>query len=189
MKIAIDIDGVLLDLMITFCEIFNKRHKTNFQKKDVTNWEFFMDWNISEKEVFELFFYIYENSMLVPFIDEKASKYMKKLNKKYEVFVVSARNSQYRGQIIEKLHFHKVRKGIEFIELILVDHKPYDLKLNLNYNIYVDDNPNLVEPIKKIKEKYLLLYDQPWNQKCICEKNVFRIRNWKEVYDKINFLI
>ena len=45
MRIAIDIDGVLLDLMVSYCEIFNERHKTEYTKKDVKNWEFFRDWN------------------------------------------------------------------------------------------------------------------------------------------------
>jgi uncharacterized HAD superfamily protein len=186
MKIAVDIDGVLLDFIVSFCEIFNKRHHTNFQKKDVTNWEFFQDWKILEEEAYEIFYYIYDNKISVPLIDEEAPSFMKNLNKKHEVYVVSARTHQYRDQTLEKLRSHKVRQGIEFIDLVLVDHKPYDLKLNLNYNLYVDDNPNLVEPIKLLPDKSLLLYDQPWNQKSVCDKNVVRVKNWKEVYDKLN---
>ena len=51
MRIAVDIDGVLLDLVITFCEIFNERYNTHYTKEDVSNWEFFNDW----KDVFRMY--------------------------------------------------------------------------------------------------------------------------------------
>ncbi|GAG95475.1 unnamed protein product, partial [marine sediment metagenome] len=66
--------------------------------------------------------------------------------------------------------------------------KPYDIKMKQNYDVYVDDNPNLVEPIKKLKNRNLLLFDQPWNQNSVCENNVYRVYNWEEVYKKIGEL-
>ena len=36
--------------------------------------------------------------------------------------------------------------------------------------------------------KILLLYDQPWNQRSKCEKNVFRVKTWNDVIEKINTL-
>lgn len=186
MKIAVDIDGVLFDLVITFCEKFNERYDTTYQKSDVTNWEFFNDWNISEEQAFKIFYEIYENSEIVPLIDENSLKYMRELNLQHNVDIVSARSSHYRSHLIKALKSHNILKKIHYRELILVNHKPYDSKLILEYEIYVDDNPNLVEPIKKMKNKLLLLYDQPWNMDSKCEKNVFRVKTWKEVVEKIN---
>lgn len=188
MRIAIDIDGVLLDLMASYCEIFNERYKTEYTKKDVKNWEFFRDWNITEEEAFEIFLELYENSMSVPFIDNRASEYMKELNVFHDVYIVSAREPQYRSQIIKKLNSHNVKKKVQYIDLILLRHKPYDLKLSQLFDVYVDDNPNLVEPIKNKRDRYLLLYDQPWNQNIVCMDNVIRVFNWQEVYETINDL-
>ncbi len=188
MRLAIDIDGVLLDIIVNFCEIFNEKHNTEYTKEDVRNWEFFKEWNITEKEAFEIFFKIYDNSMSVPFIDDRAPEYMKKLNNSHEVYVVSARLPKYRAQVIRKLNYHHIKKNEQYIELILLHHKPYDLKLSQNFDVYVDDNPNLVEPIKNKKERRLILYDQPWNQNSVCKDNVIRVYNWKEVYEIINEL-
>jgi uncharacterized HAD superfamily protein len=188
MKIAVDIDGVLLDLMVTFCEIFNHRYNTNYGKKDVISWEFFKDWNVSEKESYEIFYKIYENSSSVPFIDESAPAILKELNAINHVDIVSARTSKYRSQLVKKLQEHDVKKGVQYVNLILVNHKPYDKKLDLKYDVYVEDNPNLVERVRKMKEKFLLLYDQPWNQYCICEENVIRVYNWNEIYENIKRL-
>ena len=182
MKIAIDIDGVLLDIIIPFCEKFNQRHNTEYEKKDVVNWEFFKDWNMTEDEAFEIFFEIYENTMSVPFIDNDAPKFMNKLHKLHELYILSARASQYRTQIIEKLNFHNIRKDSHYNDLNLVYHKPYDLKINEPFDVYVDDNPNLAKAIQKTEDKYLLLYNQPWNQKIDNTNNIIRVFNWKEIY-------
>jgi len=188
MKIAIDIDGVLLDIMVEYCIIYNEKYGTKYTKADVTDWEFFKYWNISEKEAFEIFDIIYEDSMAVPFMDENAPTIMEKLSKLHEVSIVTARNPKYKDPVVKKLNYHNIKKGIQYRDMILLHHEPYDIKLQENFDVYVDDNPNLVESIGELKERILLLYDQPWNQNCICENNVIRVHNWKEVYLEINKL-
>ena len=181
MNVAIDIDGVLLDIMITYCQIFNNKYQTNYTKEEVIDWEFFKYWCVSEKEAFEIFCDIYQDSMSVPFIDKDAPDIMKKLKNCHELFIVSARNPEYEVPIIEKLRFHNIKKGIHYVDLILLHHKPYDIKLSLDFDLYVDDNPNLVESIKDMPNKMLLLFDQPWNQDVTLPKNVKRVFNWKDV--------
>ncbi|MHA1391694.1 MAG: 5' nucleotidase, NT5C type, partial [Promethearchaeota archaeon] len=112
-------------------------------------------------------------------------KIMKKLNESYDLDIVSARVPEYRSSITDKLNSHEIVAGIQYTELILLHHRPYDIKLKQNYDLYVDDNPNLVEPIKTMKNRTLLLFDQPWNQNSVCEENVHRVHNWEEVEKKI----
>jgi len=185
MKIAIDIDGVLLDIIITYCEIYNRRYITNYKKNDVVKWDFFADLNMDEETGVKIFYEIYEDSHSIPFIDNDAPKIMKKLNESYDLDIVSARVPEYRASIIDKLDSHDIVASIQYTELILLHHRPYDIKLKQNYDLYVDDNPNLVEPIKMMKDRTLLLFDQPWNQNSVCEDNVYRVHNWKEVEKKI----
>ena len=186
LKIAVDIDGVLLDIIVNFCDIFNKKHGTSYTRNDITKWEFFNDWNISEDEAFEIFFEIYENTMSVPFVDDNAPDFMEKLYKKHDVFILSARASEYRDQIIKKLNYHNIKRGKQYKELILVHHKPYAAKQDYDFDVYVDDNPHLAKAIKEMENRYLLLYDQSWNKDFICEKNIIRVHNWMEVYNTIN---
>jgi len=147
----------------------------------VTNWEFFRDWNIPEDYIWDIFFQIYEDSMPVPFIDDQIPNIMMELNQTHEVSIVSARTPQYRESILEKLRYHGIFQSSHYNELILLFHKPYDLKVTQEFDVFIDDNPNLVEPIKKSKSKFLLIYDQPWNQDIDNAENVIRVRNWSEV--------
>ena len=186
MNIAIDIDGVLLDIMVVYCQIFNYKYHTNYAKQDVMDWEFFKYWGVSEKEAFEIFYDIYQDSMSVPFIDKDAPEIMQKLKELHDIFIVSARNPEYEIPIVKKLRFHNIRKGTHYIDLILLHHKPYDIKLTLDFDVYVDDNPNLVESIKAMPNKKLLLFDQPWNQDLTFSKNVKRVFNWKDIERELN---
>ena len=185
MKIAVDINGVLFSVIDKFVEFFNEKHGTRYTKKDVTQWEFYTDWNSSEREFFELFYMAYENILDIPFIDDEASKYMKRLNTTHDVHILSALDTQYTPHVVEKLIYHGIEEGTQYRDLIIIQEKPWDLKLTHDFDLYVDDNPHLVEPIKQMTDRYLLLYDQPWNQESICEKNVIRVHNWKEVYETI----
>lgn len=186
MKISVDIDGVLLDVMITYCEEFNNLYNTNYEKHDVRNWEFFKDWNITEKQAFDVFYRVYEKSLIIPFIDEDAPEILKKLNLNHGVYIVTARQVRFKEPTLEKLRFHGIKKNVQYKELFFMEPRPYDVKLQHKFDIYIDDSPNLAASIKKLKKKILLLFDQPWNQKIECNGNIFRVYNWNDIYKFIN---
>jgi len=188
MKIAVDINGVLIDNMENFVEIYNKLHNTQYKKKDITNWEFYSDWGFSDKEFFELFYKTYDNMNSIKFIDSNAPKIMKRLNKIHDVYLLSALDSLYESLLIEKLSNHNIKKDIQYKEVIIVPDRPWDLKAQHEFDVYIDDNPNLIEPIKKLKNRYLLLYDQPWNRKEVSEVNIIRVYNWKKIFKIIDKL-
>ncbi|TXT56161.1 MAG: hypothetical protein BAJALOKI1v1_1990002 [Promethearchaeota archaeon] len=189
MKISVDVDGVLFDIMVPFCQIFNKRYNANCKKEDATRWDFFQDWKIPETEAYTIFYEIYENPLDVPLIDLNALNVLKHLNKIHHVDIVSARTQAYKAQLKEELSRQGFIKNIHYAQLILVGNSPKDIKSSLEYDIYIDDNPHLAESIKKMKGAKLLLYDQPWNRMVNPDKKVKRVHNWTEIgayFDQLN---
>ena len=181
MRIAVDINGVLIDNMENFVDLYNKLHKTQYEKKDVTNWEFYRDWGLQDEDFFELFYKTYDNMNSIKFIDKNAVKIMKKLNKIHDVYLLSALDRLYESLLIEKLNYHNIKKDIHYKEVIIVPDRPWDLKAQHEFDVYIDDNPNLIEPIKGLN-RYLLLYDQPWNHKENSNGKIIRVYNWKEIF-------
>ncbi|TFF95591.1 MAG: hypothetical protein EU547_07345 [Promethearchaeota archaeon] len=188
MRIAVDVDGVLLDLMIKYCEVFNERYQTNYKKSDVTRWDFFEAWNIDESKAFEIFHNIYQKTSDVPFIDNKALEVLKDLNKTNHIDIVSARTSKFKKQLKKKLKSHGIKKGTHYENLILVHDKPYDIKLRLDYDIYIDDSPHLAAAVREKNNSILFLYDQPWNRQINDVENIIRVKNWKSIHQKIKNL-
>jgi len=185
MKISVDVDGVLFDIMILYCKIFNERYDTDYNKKDVSQWDFFIDWNIEREDAFAIFHEIYECTAYIPLTDPESPKILEKLNKDNKIDIVSARTKKFRPQLKKELSIHGIEKGKHYDQLILVNDSPKDIKLHLNYDIYIDDNPFLAEAIKNVKSSTLLLYTQPWNRMAETSNNIKKVRNWNEIYEYI----
>ena len=71
---------------------------------------------------------------------------------------------------------------ITFDEIVVVDENY--LKVNLHYNIFVDDSPIQVMEIANL-DKVALVYDQPWNNHIISRNNLIRVKNFTEVISYI----
>jgi len=181
MKIAVDVDGVILAMIPKVCEIYNERFNTNYTKEDVRQWEFFKDWNISEESMYKIFDQVYEDSHTLSLVDENAPDVLKKLINKHNVDLVTARNLRFESELIKRLNSLNIKKGTHYENIIHVKAKPYDSKLTLNYDIIIDDNPNLIKAIREYKNKKLLLYDQPWNQNFQDKERVTRVYNWNQI--------
>ena len=52
-------------------------------------------------------------------------------------------------------------------------------KQHLDYEVYVDDSPNLAESFMETDNAILVLYNQPWNWYIECDMhwNIFRAKN------------
>jgi len=181
MRIGVDIDGVMLDLGSKFCEIFNELYETNYYKENVRRWEFFRDWEVPEETIYEIFDKAYEQSSSIALIDEDAPHILRKLNEAHYLDFVTARNRKFESYLINRLNYLEIRKGIHYRDLIHVKPKPYDAKIALDYDILIDDNPNLVKAITTLPNKKLLLFDQPWNQHLGEKTNIIRVHNWKQI--------
>jgi hypothetical protein len=120
--------------------------------------------------------------MEVPIIDKKAGKYLRKLNKKHVVDIVTARRESDREFLLEKFKTMKIREDKEYEKLIIVPYRPYEGKIHLAYDLYIDDSPNLAKVMGLyFQTKYMLLFNQPWNGRTWPGANIERIYGWKNV--------
>jgi len=147
----------------------------------VLKWEFYKDWNVSEKKIYEMFDKAYENSATTPLIDSNAQSILKELNIRQNIDLVTARNVKYEQELVKRLDSLNIHVGIHYENLIHVKHKPYDIKLHLNYDFLIDDNPNLATSLEDNNTKTIILYDQPWNQEINETNTVIRVFNWKQI--------
>ena len=181
MKIGVDIDGVILDLGSKVCEIFNGLYNTNYTKNDVKRWEFYRDWKVPEEIIYDIFDKAYAQSSSIALIDKDAPYILNKLNETHNLDFVTARNKKFENYLIERLNSLKIKKDSHYQKIFYVEPKPYDTKIWLDYEILIDDNPNLVNSMNRFPERTLLLFDQPWNKNLKERVNVKRVLNWKQI--------
>ena len=118
-------------------------------------------------------------------LDEWSSYYLFLFNNKYHVDILTHHWNGKR-RIESCLKRLGIRKGIEYNEII----KGKKKKVHYDFNIFIDDNPEMIFDIVEYPHKYLLLYNSPWNKSYDCKpyRNVYRVHNWQDIFEKIQQL-
>ena len=175
LKIAVDLDGVIWDIMGVFTDIYNRLYKENVKPEDVDQWNFFPEdrWEV----VYPL---VLPRIMEYPILDEYIPTYLFYMNKVHDVSIVTKEQNPI-GVMEAKLRTLDIVKGREYDKILKLDIT--DSKLNYPFNIYIDDYPGMAENMDKYLGKLLLFYDQPWNRKntYINPGNVIRVKEWKDI--------
>lgn len=186
MKIAVDVDGVLLDAIEIFCSLYNEKHNTHYTHNNVQNWGFYEDWGISEKEFWKHFQEVAKHIEEYPPIDENiAGAVMFLLNRAHKVDILTNALAEPE-KIKERLAEFDIRQGKEYEEFIKNTEK-FD-KAEQDYDIYVDDNPNLADKIIGT-DKYLVLFRQNWNRNIKANNNILPVSNWMGVLRAIEKIV
>jgi 5'(3')-deoxyribonucleotidase len=165
-RICIDIDGVLANLISPWIEKYNIEYNDNLKVSDIDVW----DWHVkTKKECGEKIYRmltpdLFENLPVI----EYSQDVVERLNKKYEVFIVTA--ARNANMVSPKARWMK--KNFPFIKrekiVYAVD------KSICRANFLLDDAPHNLDGFIGTP----LLFDAPHNQD---ETRFERMNNWNEV--------
>lgn len=172
-KIGIDIDGVLLDTIGLYLKHYNSMKKTEYEKEDIT--EFNFGELINDKNYMNFFEQLnfYECELL----DENAPKtinYWKKLG--YKIDLITNSSVYTVTTKCNRLKF----LGINFDSVIRTDSKKGEF--SKNYDIIIDDSAENLEDII-IHGGRAVCYNQPWNKNWTGER-VYNFNHLKYFYKK-----
>jgi 5'(3')-deoxyribonucleotidase len=170
-----ELKQVLADTMNTWIKHYNKIYRNSLTIQDIKKWEFWKDLGMPKNKVDEIYGKVWTDVKNLPLIEEDAATTINGIKTIVELDIVTAVLSDVKAWLYSRgIVYHK----IEYT----------DKKSNLDYNIFIDDNPHLTNEISE--EKICLLYDQPWNRKDIKEnKNIIRIKSLKEAADYIKTIV
>lgn len=179
LKIMVDIDGVIWDIMSTFVEIYNKLYGENVKYEDIDQWYF---WSQDRWEV--VYPLTLPRIMEYPIIDKDISSHLFILNRSYDINILTKEQNPIEI-IIEKLRTIDITEGREYNSIRRLDID--DKKVNYYADVYIDDCPNMINDMLDYPTRVLLLYDRPWNKNYkIKSKNVIRVYDWKDIFKFIN---
>ena len=183
MKIAVDLDGVVWDIMGVFVEIYNKEFNEDVKYEDINDWWFF------SQERFEVVYPLtLPRIMDYPVYDHYVDVFINDLNISNDVSILTAELNS-KEVLVKKLESIHIHKGTHYKEIIKVD--PKDSKLDHEFDVYIDDKPGMAKKMHNFPKRFLLLYDQPWNQNFEDEKsdNVWRVYDWDDIQLAIKVII
>jgi len=177
--VAVDLDGVLADTITASCKIINAKYSKHYEPANFTKWR---AWEITDLSVDE-FFWALDEAWLdwrnIPPTEPNLAQKVERLRDICNVDIVTGRSPHTVAPAKSWLKYHR----IAFNSFVRTN-SGMD-KLNLNYEIYIDDSPDLMSALTHKHDKRGIIYTQPWNQKISIPKGVYRVDSWNEIPKKV----
>lgn len=156
--VAIDVDSVLADVMLTWTDEYSKRSKKTVTKKDIVKWDIPTILPITPDEVFVHFSYVWKNRWReIPPTEPNIGDVTERIHRKgYRISIITKRERPTAAYVAMWLDLHRIYAD----ELLFI----YDAipKANFPFDVLIDDAPkNLVDVVSP---KSAILFNQPWNQ-------------------------
>ena len=179
MKIALDVDGVLADVIQPWIEQNNSKRK-KISKSDIIDWDFWKKFKINRYEFYQELSLCWKNWSLIPPTQENLSKITQNLSDIGQIDIVTAREKDTNSYVKNWLNHHNIVYD-NYVPVI-----DGTMKADLEYDVFIDDSPlNAVKMVQKNKK--IILYSQPWN-KHVSNNQIIRISNLQEAIRRINLL-
>lgn len=180
LKVAVDVDGVILDIITPFCDYCNVHHGTQMTINDAIKWGFYVEHGIAEDLAWKIFDQLQSDLQNIELIDCNCIPILREMKDYHIVDIVTVRKGKRKEVLKLKLRAVGIHEGTHYRKVVTVSHDPPDVKATYGYDIYIDDNPHLVDSIKE-NGSHLILYDQPWNERVEEGDNVIRARRWSDI--------
>jgi len=177
MKIALDVDGVLADVIKSWLN-YSNTIRPKISKHEITDWEFWKKFQINRFDFYTELSSCWKNWKSIPATEENLSTITKNLSNLGQVDIVTAREKSTDSFVKNWLTYH----NISYDNYVSVIDGP--MKAKLDYDVFIDDSPLNAEKFLK-NDKKVILYSQPWNEH-MSDDRIFRITNLSEAVDKIN---
>jgi len=175
LKIAVDLDGVLAEAMIVWCDLYNKRYGGALTLEDIRGWDVWKIVNIPRDRFFRLLDDAWLDWEKMPPTERDVGKKVGLLREVGTVDIVTGRSVRTVSQAKEWLKAH----GVPYDRFVRSESNL--AKINLNYDVFVDDSPELMELIASRSTALGILYTRPWNRDTQMPTVVRRVTRWAEV--------
>ena len=175
LKIAVDLDGVLAEAMIGWCELYNQRHGQSLSFEDIRAWNVWKIVKIQRDEFFRILDDAWLQWERIPATEEDVGEQVKLLREFGSVDVVTGRSARTVASAKEWLNAHSVTYD-RFVRT-----ESTLAKIRLDYDVLVDDSPTLMQLIASKSMALGILYTRPWNRDARIPTVVRRVSRWAEV--------
>lgn len=157
LRVALDVDGVLADVMLAWLEYTNPGRLAPLSKHDMDNWDFWRRHGIKRRDFYAQLDSCWDEWRSVPPTENDLSRATAVLSRLADtVDIVTARSQATNSHVRAWLDHHNITYD-KYVQVAAGR-----MKADLEYDVFIDDSPINAEAFVA-KEKRVVLYDQPWN--------------------------
>jgi uncharacterized protein len=155
LKIALDVDGVLADVIESWLS-YNNKIRPTISKSQISEWDFWKNHNINKFDFYNELSICWKSWETIPPTENNISSATKQLSHIGTVDIVTARDDSTHDDVKNWLKLHNVDFNNYVGVLEGVE------KSKLDYDVFIDDSPLNAKSMLE-KGKSVILYSQPWN--------------------------
>lgn len=173
LKISLDFDSVLSDTMISWTRIHNSLYGSNWTKSDIKEWKFWKPLKVKPSVKDRIFRKSWKDWINLPPTESNLDKKIATLSEYGIIDVVTS---------VEKKSLKYVKKWLDRQNITTINGvRPveYGKKINLSYDLFIDDDPGLANQANKLAKK-CIIYKQTWNHEIDPSFNVVKVNDLTE---------
>jgi len=179
LKIGLDVDGVLADVITSWIS-YNNKIRSEIRKSEISEWDFWKNHNINKFDFYDELSTCWKSWENIPPTEIDIASSISQLSKLGTVDIVTARDESTHNYVKKWLYLHKIKYKnyvgvIEGVE-----------KSRLDYDIFIDDSPLNAKSMLDAG-KPVIVYTQPWNMsfKDNRAKRISELKNAAHIVDKM----
>lgn len=175
LQIAVDLDGVLAESMIVWCEKVNTEFGKSIQMNDLDSWASWKKVSITKDDFYRILDESWEDWEQIPPTEPGISRKVAQIKKFGDLDIVTGRSKNTEGAARSWIQHQKV----PFRNFVRV--QGWRNKLALGYDVYIDDAPDLMPLISRSPLVWAVLYGRPWNRDVPRMPKVSRVKSWTQI--------
>jgi len=171
----VDLDGVLANTMLTFCQILNKRHSTHFTVESFDRWNAWQIAHIPRNEFMHTLDEAWFNWRDIASVEERLGNRISDIRAFGSVDIVTGRSQRTIQNAKAWLKEHEISYD-HFVRTVSTN-----AKAKLSYDVFIDDAAELMSAISSGLDRFGVLYTQPWNRNAGSMPRIFKVDKWSQV--------
>ena len=175
LKIAVDLDGVLAESMLVWCERANKEFGTRLSMEDLDSWSSWKKFPISKDDFYRILDESWDEWPKIPPTEPEIAEKVARIEKFGNLDIVTGRSKR----TVEAARCWVDNQNIRYRNFVRV--LGWRDKIFLDYDVYIDDAPDLMPLISRSPRAWGVLYERPWNRSVGDMPRVLKAKSWRQV--------
>lgn len=192
MKIGIDLDDVLGDMVPVFVDYHNTIYGTALTKDNVWSYNFWDVLHISKEEAIKRVYEFQRSSRMMDIVPLDQSQHIvDMLRKDNELHIITARDNEFAPVTRRWLdvHFPNMFEDVHFTSHYssqAPSETKGDVCKRVGAKVMIDDSFDNAVSCHRVCEGGVLLFDAPWNVNKQLLDRMHRVSSWHQVLEKLS---
>lgn len=175
LKIAVDLDGVLAESMFVWCDRANEELGTQLKMEDIDSWSWWKKLPISKDDFYRILDESWDVWQAIPPTEPNIAEKVAQAERFGNLDIVTGRSKR----TVEAARSWVDNQHIRYRNFVRV--LGWRDKIFLNYDVYIDDAPDLMPLISRSPNAWGILYERPWNRSVLDMPKVLKAKSWRQV--------